>query len=269
MVALRNDTGEVNKTWKDALVKMLRGRFFFAVILANVILVGDGRTIENRIAKIDTAKTLDRGEDFTARKHKILKRNDHLGESCPYGSKEMCLIFSLSRIANVRVAVPDQRSQDRSLKTKMFDVGSRNTGNSQFDRRIKESNENVQDYSKEQIKSPSNVHCKAIRDVYIPEVKQNLPAFGCVLGNNTFIISSARFLQDRRRYLTINVNENTLNNIKYPQKVSRSNEVSIIPTLLVLNVANDYNGDYRIQMHTTTNEKSIDREEIDKKLSRK
>ncbi|XP_054014253.1 uncharacterized protein LOC128895564 [Hylaeus anthracinus] len=258
MVALKND------------VKMLRGRSILFVLFTNVILSIEGRTIQNRAPKFDSSTLkslgdLDRSvdesmdgkiiedpplkreavsshhrEESSAKKPK--KRSDN---SCPYGNKDMCLIFSLSKIANVQMAVPDQRSSDRSLMAKMFDASSKSSG-------IYEE-EKPRHPSKERM-DPPNVHCGAIRDVYIPEVKQYLPAFACTFGNNTFVLSSARFLQDRRRYLSINVNENTLENIKFAPKISRSNEVNVIPALLVLNGANN---DYRIETRETGNEMSI------------
>ncbi|XP_076172527.1 uncharacterized protein LOC143149221 [Ptiloglossa arizonensis] len=262
---------------------MLRRRLSFVVILAHVTFLGDGRTIQNRTSKFDvadsTAKTLDRqvdeGFDYEAiqvtrsksvaasrdvhvehsneKKPKLSKRNDLSRESCPYGSKELCLILSLSKIANVQVAAPDRTSPDRSPMAKMFRGASRNTPNWQVDRTIKENDRNLQDFTKEPTKSP-NVHCRAIRDVYIPEVKQNLPAYDCKFGNNTFVLSSARFLQDRRQYLDVNVNENTFKTMRFTPKFSRSNEVNVIPALLVLNVVNN---DYRIEMHRTSNERKV------------
>lgn len=108
------------------------------------------------------------------------------------------------------------------------------------------------------MKSP-NVHCRAVRDVYIAEVKRHLPAFACKFGDRTFVLSSERFLQDRRLHLDIRVDEDTLKNIKFAPKISRSNELNVIPALLILNLANN---DYRIEMRKdVTNEGKVNEAE--------
>ncbi|XP_043591859.1 uncharacterized protein LOC122571782 isoform X2 [Bombus pyrosoma] len=115
-----------------------------------------------------------------------------------------------------------------------------------------------QNSSEKQMKS-SNVHCRAVHDVYIPEVKQNLPAFACVFGNNTFILSSERFLQDRRTYLDIKIEENTFKNIKFAPKMSKTNGFDVVPALLILNRINN---NYRIEMHKNIpNEGKVDQSE--------
>ena len=260
------------------------------VVLANVILFGDGRIIQDRNFKFDTVNSTTMtenqavNEDFESKvielnslKDKALSNNscggnckekspkvlrgsnNHLGASCPFESKELCLIYSLSKIAKVQVATPNGSSSARSLKARVFDDTSKNVRNSEIDRRIEENEEmrlrflEPTEYEnfqmQKQMKLP-NVHCQAVRDVFIPEVKQNLPAFACRFRNHTFILSSARFFQDRRSYLDINVKESTFKNIKVAPKISRSNEFNVVPALLILNAANN---EYRIEIHENNN----------------
>ncbi|CAL7943790.1 unnamed protein product [Xylocopa violacea] len=250
----------------------------FVVILLSIVLFGDGKAIRSRNFPFNTINTTPRSEgqrineNFTSRGTRSGKVIDHYScagncneknptvsngnkQLCPYENKELCLIFSLSKIAKVQVATlskpltdhasnifhhasNDARSSKVNVETNMgmedarFDFGKRNDG------------KHIQNPSEKQMKSPS-VHCRAIRDVYIPEVKQNLPAYACKFGNNTFVLSSERFLEDRRSYLDIRIDEDTVKNIKYTPKISRSNEFNAIPALLILNVPNN---DYRIEM---------------------
>ncbi|KAK1132050.1 hypothetical protein K0M31_016189 [Melipona bicolor] len=192
--------------------------------------------------------------DCNEKDQKFLSESKHM---CPYESKELCLIFSLSKIAKVQVATLNQPLTYHNLKSNIFDSTLKDAGNSKINGRRRENeqlrsefiNRNkdkyFQNFSERQTKL-SNIHCRAVRDVYIPEVKQSLPAFACIFGNNTFIISSERFLQDRRSHLNIRIDENTFKNIKTTPKISRINGVNVIPALLVLNLTNN---NYRIEMH--------------------
>ena len=193
--------------------------------------------------------------DCNEKDQKYLSESKHV---CPYESKELCLIFSLSKIAKVQVATLNQPSTYHNLKSHIFDNTSKDARNSKINggRREDEQlrsefiNRNKDKYSQnlsERQTKLSSIHCRAVRDVYIPEVKQSLPAFACIFGNNTFILSSERFLQDRRSHLNIRINENTFKNIKTTNsKISKINGVNVIPALLVLNLANN---DYRIEMN--------------------
>ena len=268
------------------------------VMLANVILFDDGRTIEDQHFKSDTVNstTITENESWNEdlrskvmevnslkdkalsnngcggncneKSPKVLRgSNNHLGASCPFESKEMCLIYSLSKIAKVQVATPNGPSSARSLKARVFVDTSKNVRNSEIDRGIEENEEMRSRFSvpaeddnfqtQRQMKLP-NVHCQAVRDVFIPEVKQNLPAFACRFRNHTFILSSARFFQDRRSYLDINVNESAFKNIEVAPKISRSNEFNVVPAVLILNAANN---EYRIEIHENNNsdEANVDR----------
>ncbi|XP_076303598.1 uncharacterized protein LOC143221873 isoform X1 [Lasioglossum baleicum] len=242
---------------------MLLKRLFFVTLLTHIVYLCKSRTIQNQILKINSTPTTDLHANGIHRHRAIdLKRltsktvNDGTlqggsGERkpkttgnnrCPYETKQLCLIFSLSKIANVHVT--DQT--DQSLKSSVLpsawndDVG--------VDEKL-EGNEdhygrgNFAGSSKKDLKSP-NVHCRAIRDVYIPDAKQKLPAFACKFHNKTFVLSSTRFFQDRRPYLDINLNDDVFKNVKQVRKISRSNDLSVIPALLVLNVPNN---DYRIE----------------------
>ncbi|CAD1479838.1 unnamed protein product, partial [Heterotrigona itama] len=193
--------------------------------------------------------------DCNEKSQKFLSESKH---TCPYESKELCLIFSLSKIAKVQVATLSQPSTYHNLKSNIFDSTSKDARNSKVNEARREDDEQLrseftnrnedkyfENFSERQTKL-SNIHCRAVRDVYILEVKQSLPAFACIFGNNTFILSSERFLQDRRSYLNIRIDENTFKSIKATPKISRINGINVIPALLVLNLANN---NYRIEMH--------------------
>lgn len=279
--AIQGTTQKYRGKFLAVITRMFLKRFIYMVMLAKVILFGDGRTIQGRNFKSDTVNSTTMtenesvNEDFESKvmevnslkdkassnnscggncnekSPKVLRgSNNHLGASCPFGSKELCLIYSLSKIAKVQVATPNAR---------VFDDTSKNVRNSEIDRGIEENeemrlrfsepteDENLQ--TQKQMKL-SNVHCQAVRDVFIPEVKQNIPAFACRFRNHTFILSSARFFQDRRSYFDINVNESAFKNIKVAPKISRSNEFNVVPALLILNAANN---EYRIEIHESNN----------------
>ena len=251
----------------DMLHKMLHKRLFLVVTAVNIVSFSEEKAIQDWNFKFDitngASKTSNQlvNEDSNYKDNRISGINndpvDHENcsdkncsekgkenaRSCPYESKELCLIFSLSKIAKVQIASLSEVAAGRSIEPdtrsdKHSNVAERRKG-IYLDRPKERENENPQRTSS------TSVQCRAVRDVYIPEVKQHLPAFACQFGNNTFILSSARFLQDRRSRLEINVNEDTFKSIKSTSKVSRSNQLNVIPALLVLNTANN---DYRIEM---------------------
>ncbi|XP_078038939.1 uncharacterized protein LOC144471086 [Augochlora pura] len=245
---------------------MLRKQLFFAALLAHIVSLCEGRTIQDQTF-IDTPKTSDLHVNGSHRHRVIdLKRStskpvnsdtlieassqkkpklNSFYESCPYETKQLCLIFSLSRIANIHVAAPDQT--DRSSKLSVFSSAWNNVGN--LNERLRGNGYLDERRMPVTLKKSPNVHCKAIRDVYIPEAKQNLPAFACKYREKTFILSSTRFLQDRRVYLELNIDEDIFENANRVRKISRSNELTMIPALLVLNVPNN---DYRVKVRTST-----------------
>nr|XP_012137023.1 PREDICTED: uncharacterized protein LOC100875853 isoform X1 [Megachile rotundata] len=215
---------------------MLR-KLFLIVTAVNIVWFSEGKAIQDWNFKLDaTNGAPNELINENSKTNRIDPVDDCVdcerNKACPYESKELCLIFSLSKIAKIQIASLSEHAEKNAKNIE--------------DRRdvyldYPKQPDNFQD---DRAKS-SSVHCRAIRDVYIPEVKQHLPAFACQFGNNRFILSSARFLQDRRSHLDINVNEDTFKNIKSTPKVSRSNEFNVVPALLVLNTANN---DYRIEM---------------------
>ncbi|XP_060819154.1 uncharacterized protein LOC132908819 [Bombus pascuorum] len=275
---------------------MPRKSLFFIVILFSFILCVENKTIGNRNFQSNISNNASRVQDqninenfdseviksersnrkinhttcignCNEKEQKFLSESKHI---CPHESKELCLIFSLSKIAKVQVASLSQPSTHHSLKSNIFDSVSKDARNSKINEEIKEEgqlrvnfiNRNDDKYfqnsSEKQMKS-SNVHCRAVHDVYIPEVKQNLPAFACVFGNNTFILSSERFLHDRRTYLDVKIEENTFKNIKFAPKMSRINGFDVVPALLILNRINN---NYRIETHKNIpNEGKVDQSE--------
>lgn len=253
------------------------------MLLFNFTLRGEGKPIENQYfqSNVTNRGSKTRGEPLIENFNPEIIKNEYssgkitthnncvencnernsksLSESnqiCPYEDKELCLIFSLSKIAKVQVASSNKASTHHISRSNNFDVEPKDTRNLKINKETKlqkefdfgneeRYREDLQDFSKEQGKS-SIVHCRAIRDVYIPEVKRNLPAVACKFGNNTFILSSERFLEDRRLYLDIRIDEDIFENIKYASKMSRTNESNMISALLVLNTANN---NYRIETH--------------------
>lgn len=233
---------------------MLR-KLFLIVTAVNIVWFSEGKAIQDWNFKLDATNGAPNeliNENSSSKTNRIDKNPmdgdtcvdcERNSQACPYESKDLCLIFSLSKIAKIQIASLSEVAAGRGTEAKMKTVKNPNIADERKDVYL--------DYPKpddfqdiERTKS-SSVHCRAIRDVYIPEVKQHLPAFACQFGNNRFILSSARFLQDRRSQLDINVNEDTFKNIKSTPKISRSNEFNVVPALLVLNTANN---DYRIEM---------------------
>ncbi|KYN44251.1 hypothetical protein ALC56_01313 [Trachymyrmex septentrionalis] len=45
-----------------------------------------------------------------------------------------------------------------------------------------------------------NFHYRAMRNVYISKMKENIPSYACTSGGKMFNLSSKRFFQDRRSY---------------------------------------------------------------------
>lgn len=78
-----------------------------------------------------------------------------------------------------------------------------------------------------------NFHCHAIQDIYIPEIKEKIPSYTCILGDMTFILSSKRFFQDRRSSLHINIDNDTLRKLN-SSTVTPTSQFNIIPAVLVL-----------------------------------
>lgn len=262
---------------------MSRKSLFFIVLLFSFTLRGEGKPIENQYfqSNVTNNGSKTRGESLIenfnpkiVKNGKIIihnncvencnekdsKSSSESNQICPYEDKELCLIFSLSKIANVQVATSNKASTHHISRSNNFDAASKDVRNLKINKETRRKEfdfgneeryrEDLQNFSEERGKS-SIVHCRAIRDVYIPEVKRNLPAVACKFGNNTFILSSERFLEDRRLYLDIRIDENIFENIKYTSKMSRANESNTIPALLVLNTASN---NYRIETHKITSD---------------
>ncbi|OAD56256.1 hypothetical protein WN48_03574 [Eufriesea mexicana] len=271
-----------NKSEFFVLVKMFRKSLFCIVILTNFTLFCKSKAIQNQDIRSNIINNAGRAQDEyingridseapeseslsgKGTTHDTCVGNcngenpkflSHDKQPCPYENKGLCLIFSLSKIANVQVATLGE-ALTHTLKSNIFDNTSKDAKNSRIDEKLREEehlhlgsgnrngNRYSENFSGNRMRS-SNVHCRAVRDVYIAEVKRHLPAFACKFGNRTVVLSSERFLQDRRLYLDIRVDEDTFTNIKLAPKIARSNEFNVIPALLILNVANN---DYRIEM---------------------
>ncbi|XP_011707354.1 PREDICTED: uncharacterized protein LOC105462449 isoform X2 [Wasmannia auropunctata] len=79
-----------------------------------------------------------------------------------------------------------------------------------------------------------NFNCRAIRDVYVPDIKENVPAYACTSGGKTFILSSKRFFQDRRSSLRVNIDDDTLRKLNNSAIVLTNSRFNIIPAILIL-----------------------------------
>lgn len=79
-----------------------------------------------------------------------------------------------------------------------------------------------------------NFHCRAIQDIYIPEIKEKIPSYACTFGDNTFILSSKRFFQDRRSSLHVNIDNDTLRKLNSSTITPTNSQFHIIPAVLVL-----------------------------------
>ncbi|XP_028046968.2 uncharacterized protein LOC114254592 [Monomorium pharaonis] len=89
-------------------------------------------------------------------------------------------------------------------------------------------------------------NCRAIRDVYVPEIKENVPSYACTSEGKTFILSSKRFLQDRRDNLRVSIDDDTLRKLNDPAVALTNGRFNIIPAILILKPGHD-----NYDIHTT------------------
>lgn len=174
-----------------------------------------------------------------------VKRGSKSHGLCPHERKEHCLVLALSRIAKVQVAEYAYHPASREPSGKVFREQKKSAEHAPGRERQKGDEGSVSRESSNK-RLDGNVHCRATREVYIPEAKKTLPAFICKLGNTTFLLSSTRFLEDRKSYLDLKVEDTAFQDIGRAAKLPRSNEFNVVPALLVLR-----NGDNNYRVRTS------------------
>lgn len=149
------------------------------------------------------------------------------------------MIAALSKIAKIQLAEEDSNlSTRRDLMAKIYDAARvRNIAS------VKSTDEStlvdipfggyLDGGSNGRIEQ-QNFHCQAIRDVYISDIEEYVPAYACKYGSRTFVLSSKRFLQDRRSSLDVNVDEDTLRKLSSSSTVPINGRFNVIPATLVL-----------------------------------
>lgn len=148
--------------------------------------------------------------------------------------KNRCLLSALSRIAKIHIDEDNDSSILRKSSEKLSNAKDQKY-RSDFERE-----------KKNELVLPSwpqgNYRCYVIEDVYMPEAGKKLPAYACRLYDKIFVLTSERFLEDRRSYFDIYVDEEIAQN----WIVAASNAVRIVGvkklpvTLFLKNGENNY-----------------------------
>lgn len=148
--------------------------------------------------------------------------------------KNRCLVSALSRIAKIRI---DENNDPNTLRRSSEKLSNAKDQKYRSDFEKKKKNEDV---------LPSwpqgNCRCYVIEDVYMPEAGKKLPAYACRLYDKIFILTSERFLEDRRSYFDIYVDEEIAKNwIVAASNAVRTVGVKKLPvTLFLKNGENNY-----------------------------
>lgn len=150
-----------------------------------------------------------------------------------------CLVSVLSRIAKIQVDDNrDSRTWRKSLINNLFDKK-----NQKYPSNFETKKEHESGLSSGQ--TQGNCRCNVIQDVYVPEAGKKLPAYACKLHDKIFVLTSERFLEDRRSYFDINVDEETSQHlIVAALKSSKTVHAEKLPVTLVLKNGED---NYRIR----------------------
>ncbi|KAG7205500.1 hypothetical protein KM043_007482 [Ampulex compressa] len=191
------------------------------------------------------------------RSRRIEEGEDGAKKACSQGTGKLCWILALSRIAKVQSA--DRGDGDRGTKGRAHEarisVGAEKRAGSAPD--VFESHEPVGIGSSKKEGERLRSRCRAIRDVYIPEIGAKLPAYACKLGNRTFVLSSARFLEDRRSRVDVEVDRGVFQEARIGAKASRSGRFDVVPALLVLKLGDE---DYKVRLpeNVSTTERRVE-----------
>lgn len=141
-----------------------------------------------------------------------------------------CLVSALSRIARIHV---DEDREPRDRKQSFVEL---------YDKKDRAETRNELELSKE---SRRTCRCNVLRDVYVPEIDKKLPAYVCRLRDRVFVLTSERFLEDRRSSFDIDVDEETSRRLLASgSKEPRTVRTELLPVTLVLKFGED---NYRIR----------------------
>jgi len=182
--------------------------------------------------------------------HQVTKNYQRKENKGMFSRRMDHLIVALSKIAKVRSFEEDPASIKQSLMTNIYNAARNGSAYLQNEKGTKaptsldtklssrlssrlSSNGISDNLSSNGIKQ-ENFYCRAIRDVYIPEIKKNVPSYACTSGGKTFILSSKRFFQDRRSNLHVNIDDDTLRKLNDPVITLANNRFNVIPAILIL-----------------------------------
>lgn len=169
------------------------------------------------------------------------------------------MIAALSKIAKVRSFEEDPASIGRSLMANVYNAARKESSYLQngvsakdieapalLDTKLssKLSSNSISDNPSSNETGREHFHCRAIQDVYIPDIKENVPSYACTSGGKTFILSSKRFFQDRRSSLRVNIDDDTLCKLNDSVVIFTKNRFNVIPAILILKPGN---GNYDIR----------------------
>jgi len=223
-----NNTDVENKQWIDAKdVNRLNGE--------SDLLSFDnfGASIEPEKIPILLSHQMTKSYQRKENKGMSSRRMDHL-------------IIALSKIAKVRSFEENPASIKQSLMTNIYNAARNGSAYLQnekgtgaptsLDTKLlsRLSSNGISDNPLSNEIKQENFYCRAIRDVYIPEIKKNVPSYACTSGGKTFILSSKRFFQDRRSNLHINIDDDTLRKLNDPVITLANSRFNVIPAILIL-----------------------------------
>lgn len=78
---------------------------------------------------------------------------------------------------------------------------------------------------------PRKFHCKPIQDTHVPKINKTLPAYMCKLNEKQFVLTSEKFVHDRKSHVDVSIDEATFLRLsKVP-----ANRSEVIPAMLVFN----------------------------------
>ena len=175
----------------------------------------------------------------------------------PHRQVDTAMLAALSKLANVRMDNPEiphvsmttrRPESDIEYETKSYNYMDENKHKDFYKKlgsaRTFEIEEPVPESLKISSVSPTSTrkfNCRAIRDLYIPKVDKKMPAYVCTHGKKGFVISSERFVHDRREYFEVNVDEETFRRL-HPMAAGMTtftSRVSVLPATLVLKQGED------------------------------
>lgn len=172
-------------------------------------------------------------------------KNQHKEDERTSGRMDY-LIAALSKIAKVRFeeeSVPiqqdlttnvynaAQKSTDLRNGVSVKDTGTSTLHGAKLSSKL--SSNGISYNSSSNGMEQENFHCQHIQDIYIAEIKENVPSYLCITGSKWFILASKRFFQDLRNSLHVNVDGDILRKLKNSASFAR-NQFNVIPAVLIL-----------------------------------